>query len=101
VKHAEAYERRRLIAEHAAEHGTTSAMQQFQASRRYVYECCNEHRKSPARKTDMQTYAIIAGLLRGERQSDIARRCAVSRQRVNAVKVECQKHGILKGESDE
>jgi uncharacterized DUF497 family protein len=102
ISHAERYERRRAI---IAELGKQTTQEQIaeiakrhRLSTNYVTKCVRDEGVRiiscrPA-TTKASTYTIVAALLRGESQSEIAERHGVSRQRIHQIHTAMQVHGV-------
>ena len=98
MNHQERRERRRRIAEYAAEHGLASAARAFGVSITTASSSCSEYNIKPLCDERLtvrfSSYEVIADLLRGLSDSLIAKKHNMSRQRVNSVRNKCIEVGI-------
>ena len=97
MNHQERRERRRLIAEHAAENGLASAARTFGVTIVTARSSCAEYNVEPTHnkiRREFSSYRIIADLLYGLSISSIAEQHHISRQRVSYIKDKCVEAGI-------
>jgi hypothetical protein len=90
LSHDDRSERRKNIAKYAAEHGAAAASQAHKVSLSTVWSACKEFSVKPARAardyTAPSTMQILKALLDGEKQTDVATRFRLSRQRVHQIR---------------
>ena len=98
MNHQERRERRRRIAEYAAEHGLASAARKFGVSPATASSSCSEYSIKPLCAEQLtvrfSSYEIIADLLHGLSDSLIAKKHNMSRQNVNVIRNKCVEAGI-------
>ena len=97
MTHAEAKQLRKEIATYSRKYGVPVTANEFGVSIQTVLNSRREHgipnpRGNPLAKS---SYSIVADLIRGEKEADIARRYTVSRQFVNQCKKKMQQHGVF------
>lgn len=97
MTHPQREKRRRKIAEYAKTHTYNETLRKFKVSKQTVYDSCQEHGvvKLDGRRGSPSTYKIVAALIRGEKQADVARRLKVSRQFVNQCRKKMIEYGVF------
>jgi transposase len=90
-------DKRREIAEYASLHGSKEACVKYQVSQPHVARCLAENNMRAKVKStaSANTYRTIALLQRKMKQSEIAARLRVSRQRIGQIKEQCEANGVV------
>lgn len=95
MTHADAARRRAEIAAYAEQHGVAAAVEHFQATSHAVYEALKRTGSSAGQvKVPTTAFDVLARLLKGEQQSDIARELRITKQRVSQVACAAEQAGI-------
>ena len=97
MTHPQREKRRRKIAEYAKTHTYNEAIRKFRVSKQTVYDSCRQHGvvKPDGRANAPSTYKVVAALIRGEKQVEVARRLGISRQFVNQCRKKMIEHGVF------
>jgi hypothetical protein len=90
-------DKRREIAEYASLHGSKEACVKYQVSQPHVARCLAENNMRAKVKSNASanTFRTIALLQRKMKQSEIAARLRVSRQRIGQIKEQCEANGVV------
>lgn len=95
LTHKERCSRRKQMAEYAKTHTDAVTARRFGVTEATVKKGRQENGVVKTHGMPASTYRIIAALIRGDKQADIARRECCSRQFVNQVKARMEKHGVF------
>lgn len=97
ITHKQRAERRRKIAEYAKTHTYEATKQKFKVSKHTVYDSCRMLGvvKPDGRANAPSTYKVVAAMILGEKQVEVARRLGVSRQFVNQCRKKMVEHGVF------
>lgn len=100
LTHEDRRKRRKKIAEYAKTHTDKETATEFGVHPMTVINARNEHGVIKKSTGAPSTYQIVAAMIRGERQVDVARRLGCSKQFVNQCKDRMIEHGVFDAVSD-